>query len=72
MFGTGKVDRSSTVFFRIDVIAGPNTDNHHSSRRHESSYRIRLSNGYDSGLGPVHAGQIKISIHNQNDNDHRR
>jgi probable HAF family extracellular repeat protein len=72
MFGTGKVDRSSTVFFRIDVIARPNTDNHHSSRRHESSYRIRLSNGYDSGLGPLHAGQIKISIHNQNDNGHRR
>jgi hypothetical protein len=72
VFGTGKVDRSSTVFFRIDVIAGPKTDNRHSSRRHESSYRIRLSNGYDSGLGQLLAGQIKISIHSQNDNGHQR
>jgi probable HAF family extracellular repeat protein len=71
VFGTGKVDRSSTMFFRIDVTAAANTNSQHRSPRYRGSYRIRLTNGYDSGPEPLRTGQIKIRMHNQNDNSRR-
>jgi hypothetical protein len=72
LFGTDNVARASTVFFRIDVTAAANRNTPHRSSRYRGSYRIRLTNGYDSGLAQLLAGQIKIRTHNQNENSDRR
>jgi DNA-binding beta-propeller fold protein YncE len=59
IFGTGKLNRTTTVFFRIDATAGSESR----SARNIASYRIRLSNGYDSGSQTPHPGRVSIVIH---------
>jgi len=59
IFGTGKLSRTTTAFFRLDVAAGRDSR----SARNPASYRIRLSNGYDSGTRTPHPGRVAIVIH---------
>jgi len=52
IFGTATIDGAGTFDFRIDVTdpSGPGAD----------TYRIRLSNGYDSGVRDLRGGNIVI------------
>jgi hypothetical protein len=55
IFGTATVDGSGSYIFRIDVA-----DNGEPGRN--DTYRIRLSNGYDSGVQKLSAGG-NVQIH---------
>lgn len=59
IYGSGTVD-GTVVFFIIDVTAGNGKDDEEEGR--SSTYRIRLSNGYDSGQQIVRRGEIKVEI----------
>jgi hypothetical protein len=53
IFGTATIDGSGTFNFRIDVV-----DNGEPGR--SDTYRIRLSNGYDSGVKTLSGGNIQL------------
>ena len=53
IFGTATVNGGGSFDFRIDVA-----DNGEPGR--SDTYRIRLSNGYDSGVQPLGGGNITI------------
>ena len=55
VFGSGEVNGERSVQYRVDVTAS-------SAERGHGSYRIRLSNGYDSGVHKLQAGHIHIKI----------
>ena len=53
IFGTATINGAGSYFFRIDVqdLGEPGTSD---------TYRIRLSNGYDSGVKVLTGGNIQI------------
>jgi hypothetical protein len=53
IFGTATIDGSGTFNFRIDVV-----DNGEPGR--SDTYRIRLSNGYDSSVKTLSGGNIQL------------
>src|ERR1700694_1348745 len=76
IYGTGTVDRTTSVFFIIDVTAGIRDESARGQKQNDeegspATYRIRLSNGYDSGQQNVYNGGIKVQIEQDEDNHHR-
>ena len=58
VFARATLSRTQPVFIRVDVTAGE-------ERRSGASYRVRLSNGYDSGHQPLTNGEIRIEAHDR-------
>ena len=58
IFAHATLSRNETVFMRVDVTAGE-------ERGSGASYRIRLSNGYDSEHQPLTNGEIQIETHDR-------
>ncbi len=74
LFGTAKLNGGQTVFFRIDVTATtPHGEDwrliERTGQSTGGSYRIRLSDGYDSGEQPLTRGQIVVAF-DQHGHDH--
>ena len=76
IYGSGTVNGTTPVNFIIDVTAGSREDSsvgRHSRDDEEGSpatYRIRLSNGYDSGTQNVRGGRIQIEIESDHPDHH--
>jgi hypothetical protein len=64
IYGTGTVNGTTTVFFIIDVTAGTRDEFERDDEEEgrPATYRIRLSNGYDSGQQNLRSGEIEIQI----------
>ena len=60
IYGRGTLDGITTMFFIIDVTSGSGQEKEEGG--HRATYRIRLSNGYDSGQQKVREGEIQIQI----------
>ena len=56
VFGTARVNGAGSVEYRIDVQLT-------AWERGKDTYRIRLSNGYDSGAQKIRHGDLDIHIH---------
>ena len=54
IFGTASIDGSGTFVYRIDV------DDNGEPGRGKDTYHIQLSNGYDSGVKTLQAGNIQV------------
>jgi hypothetical protein len=54
VFGNGRLNGSRPVEYRIDVRP---------AGRRDGTYRIRLSNGYDSGVQQVRHGILRVRLH---------
>jgi DNA-binding beta-propeller fold protein YncE len=54
IFGTARIDGSGSFQYRIDV------DDNGEPGRGRDTYHIQLSNGYDSGVGTLQAGNIQV------------
>jgi DNA-binding beta-propeller fold protein YncE len=63
VFGTAKVNGAGSVEYRIDVQLT-------AWERGKDTYRIRLSNGYDSGAQPIRHGDVDIHIRTSEHHHH--
>jgi hypothetical protein len=54
IFGTARIDGSGSFQYRIDV------DDNGEPGRGRDTYHIQLSNGYDSGVKTLQAGNIQV------------
>jgi hypothetical protein len=63
MFGTAKLKGAGSVEYRIDVQLG-------AWEWGKDSYRIRLSNGYDSGAQPIRHGDLDIRLRSSEHEHH--
>ena len=55
-FGTATINGAGSLQYRIDIQLN-------AGKGRRDSYRIRLSNGYDSGAEPIH-GHVDIHVRN--------
>jgi hypothetical protein len=65
VFGQASVNPAGSVEYRIDMQLAA-----WESWWGADRYRIRLSNGYDSGAQPIRNGDIDIHIHNAEHHHH--
>ena len=63
VFGTAKIDGGGSVEYRIDVQLT-------AWERGTDTYRIRLSNGYDSGAQQIRHGDVDIHVHTSEHHHH--
>ena len=64
IYGTALVNRTTPVAFIIDVTTGNAEEDGNNDREGNTAatYRIRLSNSYDSGVQNVTSGQISLHL----------
>jgi DNA-binding beta-propeller fold protein YncE len=63
VFGNATINRAGSVEYRIDVQLA-------ADKGGKDSYRIRLSNGYDSGAQPIRHGDVDIRLRNSEHGHH--
>jgi hypothetical protein len=63
VFGTAKLNSGTTVEYRIDIQLG-------AWERGHDTYRIRLSNSYDSGTDPIRHGDVDIRVRSSEHQHH--
>jgi hypothetical protein len=63
VFGMAKLNVGGSVEYRVEIQLA-------AWERGKDTYRIRLSNGYDSGVQPIRHGEVDIRIRGQ-DHQHR-